>query len=269
MTPDLTYLSLGAGVQSSALLVMSCRGFHGCPRADVAIFADTQGEPAWVYEHLEALREWSDIPVEVVTAGDLMRDVVDRHTGKRKRFATIPVWTKGDDGRAFPLRRQCTREYKIEPIERKVRELLGYEKGQRVKKRARGLVGISLDEATRMKPSRTPWVDLAYPLVDARLRRHDCLRIVEKAGLPKAKKSACVFCPYHSADYWRDLKDSHPKEFARAVRFDEAVRDMTRSGIERPVYLSRTLRPLRECSFDGDQRTFDWFDEECEGMCGV
>jgi len=49
MTYDFAYASLGAGVQSTALVVLSTLGLHGCPRADCAIFADTQDEPAWVY----------------------------------------------------------------------------------------------------------------------------------------------------------------------------------------------------------------------------
>ena len=34
MTFDLTYISLGGGVQSSAVLAMSALGLHGVPRAD-------------------------------------------------------------------------------------------------------------------------------------------------------------------------------------------------------------------------------------------
>ena len=46
----LKILSLGAGVQSTALLLMSIRG--EVERFDCAIFADTGWEPAVVYEHL-------------------------------------------------------------------------------------------------------------------------------------------------------------------------------------------------------------------------
>lgn len=55
---DFTYLSLGAGVQSSALFVMSALGMYGCPKADVAIFADTGDEPSWVYDQLHRLRQF-------------------------------------------------------------------------------------------------------------------------------------------------------------------------------------------------------------------
>lgn len=271
---SLIYLSLGAGVQSTALLVLSAAGERGVPRADVAIFADTGDEPEYVYRYLEILKAWSPIPIHTVAEGHLGADVLDRHKGLRTRFAAIPAWTRGADGNASGLRRQCTREYKITPIEREVRRILGYAKGERVKKHATALIGISLDEATRMKPSRTAWIENRYPLVDAGLRRADCLRIVEQTGLPRPEKSSCLFCPYHSDAYWINLRSQHPEDFEKAAVFDSGIRDMTRSGDAGSVFLHRSLVPLREVEFkhqrqiplvlDGEQ-----FDNECEGVCGV
>lgn len=53
--PDrpLRVLSLGAGVQSTTVLLMSLAG--EIEPFDVAVFADTQAEPAEVYTHLEKL----------------------------------------------------------------------------------------------------------------------------------------------------------------------------------------------------------------------
>lgn len=144
MTHDFTYLSLGAGVQSTALLVLSAMGLSGCPKADCAIFADAQDEPAWVYDHLNTLVAWAadrGFPVHVASKGCLSQDVLGRLTGKKTRFAAIPVWTRGKDGRPAPLRRQCTREYQIDPLERKVRELLGYRKRQRTRHKVACLLG--------------------------------------------------------------------------------------------------------------------------------
>lgn len=53
-----TYLSLGAGVQSSALLILSAKGLYNCPKADIAVFADTGDEPQWVYDYLVVLQEF-------------------------------------------------------------------------------------------------------------------------------------------------------------------------------------------------------------------
>lgn len=271
---SITYLSLGAGVQSSALYILCAQG--KAPKADVAIFSDTQDEPAYVYEQLNRLRWWGShnggCRIDTVTRGCISSDTVDRHKGQRIRFAAIPAFTGNAVSGAVMLRRQCTREYKIEPIERHVRHLLGYQKGQRIagKETATALIGISRDEVQRMKPSRTVWIQNEYPLVDLNLRRADCVRIVEAVGLPRPLKSSCVFCPFHDNDYWRWLKLEHQHEFERAARFDEQIRDMTRSGIARPVFLHRSLKPLREVDFTDKQGDlFDGFQNECEGMCGV
>src|SRR4051794_22841087 len=70
VTP-LRVLSLGAGVQSSTLLLMAVQGELDL---DAAIFADTQWEPAWVYDHLTSLEleaRRAGIPLHRVTAGSL------------------------------------------------------------------------------------------------------------------------------------------------------------------------------------------------------
>ena len=58
MIHKLTYISLGAGVQSTAMYVLSALGKQGVPRADFAVFADTGDEPRHVYEQLEKLEDW-------------------------------------------------------------------------------------------------------------------------------------------------------------------------------------------------------------------
>ena len=267
MLPKVTrYISLGAGVQSTAMLILSANG--KIPLADVAIFADTQDEPQWVYEHLEKLKEWSPIRIDVVTAGHLSEHMIARNQGRRKRFAAIPAFTTGSDGAAAPLQRQCTREYKIDPIEKHVRKLMGYKPRQRIKEKATAMIGISLDEATRMKPSRTKWIENTYPLIDSGLRRSDCISIIEAEGFQAPKKSSCIFCPYHSDSFWLDIRENHPTEWLRAVEIDAAIRNMSMSGVMRPVYLHRTLKPLPEVTFRHENQ-LDLFDEECEGMCGV
>lgn len=67
-----TYLSLGAGVQSSTLALMAAAG-EVTPMPDGAIFADTQAEPASVYRWLDRLETMLPFPVHRVTAGSLSR----------------------------------------------------------------------------------------------------------------------------------------------------------------------------------------------------
>jgi 3'-phosphoadenosine 5'-phosphosulfate sulfotransferase (PAPS reductase)/FAD synthetase len=114
---DIRAISLGAGVQSTALYLMAVAGeFDVMP--DVAIFADTQAEPAYVYEHLDELERahGAVIPIRRISAGSLEADAL-RSGG----FVSLPLFVRGDDGRENIVRRQCTREYKIEPIKNELR----------------------------------------------------------------------------------------------------------------------------------------------------
>lgn len=266
MTQSFTYLSLGAGLQSTALYLLCERGDPGFPRPDAAIFADTGAEPSYVYQHLERLKQRDSIPILVAKPPSLEASLIDRNGGK---WASIPAWTRGSDGRASPLRRQCTREYKITPIERLVRSHLGYKPRQRIKHRVLCLIGISADEAGRAKPSRCSWVENVFPLLDANYWRADCERVCRDEGLSVPGKSSCVFCPYHGDRYWRQLKGNYPDEWNRAVAVDQSMRDATTAGESRKAYLHRSLIPLDKLSLDSDQTEFDWFNEECDGICGV
>ena len=269
-----TYISFGAGVQSSALLICSNLQRHGVPRADVAIFADTQQEMSDTYKHLERLRDWSDIPVHVASRGDLLKDAVNRNLGNAKRCASIPMWTLGDNGKEAPIRRQCTRDYKVDVCERHVRAILGYRPKSHARHSATCLIGISIDEAIRAKPSRTAWIQNQFPLIDAGLSRNDCESICLEHGFNNIVKSACRFCPYRGDAEWLQMKTKYPKEFARAVAADKALRDQTRSGLNRPAFVHRSLQPLENVDFENRIRlplfdSDDQFGNECEGMCGV
>ena len=146
-------LSLGAGVQSTTMALMAAHGEIG-PMPDCAIFADTGWEPRAVYEHLEWLMSDNVLPfpVHIVSAGNIRDDLMA--AGDGNRWASIPAFAKtvtpagaivpildeDEDGEIIEIgsrstsrettsigmiRRQCTTDYKVVPIRRKVRELAG------------------------------------------------------------------------------------------------------------------------------------------------
>ena len=122
---DLRVLSLGAGVQSSTLALMMERGEVEKP--DAAIFADTKSEPRKVYEWLDWLEKQLSFPVYRVSKGNLKEDMLNFQDGSHKKsFKSVPLHLKNmKTGKTGILRRQCTTEYKIRPVVKKVRELLG------------------------------------------------------------------------------------------------------------------------------------------------
>lgn len=267
----LTVLSLGAGVQSSTLALMAEAGEIEKP--DAAVFADTQSESAKVYKWLDYLRPLLSFPVFVVTAGNLGTDFIKAIRGEVTRCSQPPFYVKGKQDRngGGMLWRECTKTYKLEVIRRKAKELMKESGASQI----RQLIGISMDEATRMKDSGVGFVENVYPLVDNRISRQNCLKWLDEKKHPEPPKSACYFCPYISNCRWQSIKEKDPCEFDRACDYDEALRAQrvtkTAAGIKGELFLHRSFRPLREAVLtdsDKGQGELD-FNNECEGLCGV
>jgi hypothetical protein len=326
--PTLRLLSLGAGVQSTVLALMTADGT--LPKVDAAIFADTGWEPQRVYDHLdrlEAVLAAAGIPPYRVCNGNLRNDSLDL----QHRYASVPYFVLGANGSCArcggtgeitldrvceeltePLpgedpmwaapeppaqwnptvscptcsgttrslgmgRRQCTSEYKLAPIGRKVRELLGAAAPdfRRVPKGrlAEQWIGFSTDELHRVSDKDdVSYTTKRYPLLDLGMSRKDCQRWLAEKGWTLVAKSACIGCPYHGNEQWRDLRDNHPDEWADAVAFDEAIRKGGARGLplNGTAYLHRSRVPLsiapinRVTRKEWDDRSPDIFDALAE-----
>ena len=267
-------LSLGAGVQSTAVFLMSCAG--ELPKLDLAIFADTGWEPAAVYDQLERLEKIgldNGVPVVRVTAGNIRQDMLEEAVpANRGRFAVIPLHTKNKEGHKAILRRQCTREYKIEPITQYIRQhILKLRKRQRGPRTpaVRQWFGISLDEFQRMRVPDKSWLEFYYPLIENRVTRNGCLEWCKKNGFSEPPRSACIGCPYHSNKEWREMQTTRPAEFKDAVEFDNQVRHM--AGMDAEVFVHSNCKPLSDIDLrsDTERGQLTLWNEECSGMCGV
>ncbi len=273
-SPALRILSFGAGVQSTVMLLMACKGEIG-PRPDHVIFADTGFEPAAIYDHLEWCRAEvarltnGQVDFHVVSAGNIRDDHLAGLNARGKRFASMPLFTSGGG----MGKRQCTQDYKIDPIRKQVRALLGVGYGKRVPKSVmvEQWIGISTDEIQRAKASRHGWCAHRFPLIEAGMNRGDCRAWFGRnyPGQPLTK-SACVCCPFHDGAAWREMKSGDPESWGRAVEFDEAIRHNGSKfrNMKAQQYVHRSGTPLRSADL-GDEQTGDMFALECEGMCGV
>lgn len=291
----LRVLSLGAGVQSSTLLLMAAAG--ELPPLDAWIFADPQWESLETYQWLERLcgvpyeawwdedgmQHWRAIPGDyrggiagqwgkVVTAGAIRASVYEaKSTGTR--YATLPLYTLNHAGQKGRQRRQCTREFKIEPQVHQIRTWINLRPGQRGPKTpvVQQLFGISTDEATRAKDSRFSYITHEHPLLDRGMSRADCEAWCAERGLAPPS-SACVGCGYRRDPEWRRMRDESPQEFADAVAFDHFIREGKR-GLRAQAFVHDSRRPLDQVDLatpeEAGQHLFDGFANECEGMCGV
>jgi hypothetical protein len=263
-------LSLGAGVQSSTMALMAAHG-EITPMPVAAIFADTQDEPKSVYDWLDWLEKQLPFPVIRTTRGRLSEDTLKIRT-RRDGMGTwspsgVPAFTLNTaTGAGGMMPRQCTDDFKLHPIKREQRKILK-ESGQ---KQLTVWIGITIDEAHRMKPSRVRYAIHRWPLVDLGMRRETCLKWMKDRGFPQPPRSACIFCPYHSDREWKRLKEHEPGEFAKAVQFERDFQSTKKkSGVLTSVpFLHRSLVSLDQVDFEPD-KTPSLFGNECEGMCGV
>lgn len=249
-------LSLGAGVQSSALLLMAAK--REIEPIDAAIFADTQWEPKAVYDwlpYLEARAKEGGIPLFRVTAGDLRNDALAGITP-----AWMPLFSRDAAGHKQQLKRQCTRNYKIRPIRRKVRELGGGPKTP-----VQQLVGISLDEYQRARTSDVAYIQNVYPLIDMRLTRQDALAWLADDGAPRPARSTCVGCPFRTNREWSALT---PAEWDDATDFDERIRRVRSRTRRQEVFVHRDAVPLASADLrtEQDRGQLDMFDG-CDVLC--
>jgi len=285
-----TFLSLGAGVQSSAIALMVERG--ALPPIDGAIFADTGAEPEAVYEWLDVLEALVGFPIYRVTRWPdrALEDAegivkISGKTGQSYVSGGVPLWTYNDGKAGGGIRRKCTRDFKIEVVRREIRRLTGT-----TRKRLGNAVivnqwlGISTDEAHRMTDSKVPWSVNRYPLIDLNMSRVDCLRWMREEGFPKPPRSACVFCPYHSAEEWQRLQNEDPRGYERAAQYEERMRRVYASDttLDADDVFVQKIVPgvtLRSINWDermptlrdlADRGQLDLFwGNECDGICGT
>ena len=129
-------------------------------------------------------------------------------------------------------------------------------------------LGISTDEALRMKPSDVKYITNRWPLIELGMSRHDCKLWLEVHGLEIPPKSACVFCPFHNQAAWHELKISGNGDWEKAVEIDRAIRK-TRPPYDLFVHPARI--PLEEVDVRNleDRGQLRLWDEECDGYCGL
>jgi hypothetical protein len=228
------------------------------PKVDAAVHADTTHEKSATYEFAEKWTPWlEDRGVRVVVVHDkkATRQVWD---GKM-----IPAFTwskklgRMERGQAI---RTCTQRWKVVPIRR-------WLQANREKRSVEMWLGISTDEAVRMKDSRVKYIINKHPLIDMEMSREDCVEWLVAKGLDVPVSSSCVFCPYHSMKEWREIIGV-PEDFERSVKVDNTIRN------KRPPR-ELFIHPARVPLVDVDLRTpkekgqLSLWDEECEGICGV
>lgn len=260
-------ISLGAGVQSSCLLLMASKGII---EADQAVFADTGNERSSTYEYIEYLKSVSSIPLVIVKnhkkggggiVDDLIKCVFDENTW----FDGMPpLWMNDSKGNG-QARQQCTGYYKIKPIERYIKASKHAENTM--------LIGISTDEIHRANSGKDGKIKREFPLIKLRMNRRDCLNWIKDNGFKMPAKSGCIICPYATE---QNYKTYSKEEKELLVDIDEIVRsgfarEKKTKNLHRTYFLSHRRKPIKDILRQEDSQN-DLFGEMlgCDsGMCFI
>lgn len=269
-------LSMGSGMQSTALCLMSCENAMKYPDIphpevpiyDAVIFCDLGFEPHWVMKQTLFAKEACDkagIFFKILKAPlyeDFMRNYGERRT------ISIPWWTLTEDGHKAKMPRFCTIDYKIETISKYVRwELLGYKKGKQLKdkdKKAHFMhMGFSYEERKRCKENPNPMFTNKYPLVAMKWERANSYAyILETWGLD-TKASACTFCPFHQNYFYQHMKENESEQYRQLLQMDNLLASKRpHPDMRSDLFISRSRKRLADLTPE------DCDDAQCFEYCG-
>lgn len=263
-------VSFGGGTNSTAMIIGMY--LHKIP-IDLILFADPGAEQPHTYEYIGVFNEWLEkhgLPkIKLVHYADKNgdRQTLEKECLRDKKLPAIAYGFK-----------QCSLKYKIGTQEkycnnfppckaewvagRRVHKFIGYDAGE-----TRRIQHAALANDANKK------YENHYPLYEWGWDRAECVRVIERAGLPKPGKSSCFFCPSMKKKEIQQLWEEYPELFKRAVDLEHNAAEnlQTVKGLGRKwSWESYHEAFLRAQELEAAQMTLWDFIEEPGGcLCGA
>ncbi len=266
--PKLISMNYSGGKQSACLVWMILRDEIEVDLDKLVILnADPGMENELTYEYNSMIFDMArskGIHIETVAGPNLREDILALKKNGRTRLDNPPYWTKKPTGREGKLKQNCTRYYKIEPMDRAIRRILDERYGIKPNNSKLGhnvvekWIGFTHDEFSRVKEPKQRYVYFRYPLYDLRMDQIDVLKYFHDRDIPIPPRSVCNACFANGLNTLKDMHDNRPDDWKQAVAVDNAVRNWTQIGVNFPVYVSKTLISLEELA----ERDFQLDDQE-------
>lgn len=260
--------SLGGGIQSTTLALMAEHGeIEGGP-PDFWLYAPV-GDAAATREHIRWLASGNVISTPIIELDEAkvtLRQAIENRVRQSGRSVSVPAFLdgkkKGQD------RRQCTREYKVDRLNAKQRELMGFKPRQRIPAGSCEVwIGYSTDEVVRAGSAFEAWAVNRFPLLEARMSIGDCIAWLNGRGYPVPPRSKCTFCPFRTNAEWRWLKENEPRAWTDAVEIDRIIRETP--GMRAKSYLHPDLAPLDRVDLSTVEELGQGMLMVCEAGCGI
>lgn len=233
------------------------------PVPDVGVIADTGRERKSTWDYLDGVLNPAlaqvGFKVERVKAAEYGYGGTSEFSPKGDLL--IPAFTSQTAGDVGKLSAFCNRWWKLDAVRVYLSKVHGI-----TRSKYRSWVGYSFDEQRRwarmMQGEEYQKGLMWFPLVDKGIKRHEAIRAVERAGWPSPPRSACWMCPNQSDEEWRDLRDTSPDEFAKAVQFDADIR-----AKDPHAWLHKSCKPLSDVDFS---EAPELFSRACDsGACFI
>ncbi len=247
----LEVLSCGAGVQSSVLVLKVIEGL--LPKPDLIIHSNTGSDLPYTYEQVDRL-------FKLATKHGIRFEVVRSHYGALHEAYMV--------NSSMPVAglRTCTGRFKIDPINQRLRQIVGDRRGVVL---VRSWLGISTDELTRRRPNRRKWIQNIFPLLDElKMSRNDCSSYLNEyqRGYYATSRSGCFCCPYGGKKHFRTLKKRYPDLFNICLEMEALYFKKLPERIEGLCPGVRSLKAFDNNTLD--QYGFDFVDVKCEPSGG-
>ena len=181
-------LSLGGGLQTTAMVILAKQGKL---QVDEAVFADTGAEKPETYWYMEHYIQ----PLMPVTILPVVNGGLKAYCEKYRIVPSV-------------VNKWCTIKFKI-------KRLMEYADG------AEQMIGFSTDEIRRSENPKL--AGKTFPLIEMGLSSADCHDIIKDFGWPIPLKSSCYFCPNQRWTEWNWLKIHHKDLFEDALRLENLL----------------------------------------------
>lgn len=260
-------VSFGGGTNSTAMIIGMY--LHKIP-IDLILFADTGGEQPHTYEFIETFNGWLEKHgLPKITSVQYHDKDGNRLTLEQEciNSGTLPSIAYGF--------KRCSLKHKIGTQEKFCNNYQPckdvWTSGQRVHK----FIGYDAGETRRIQHAAPidevdKKYEKHYPLYEWGWTREECVRVIERAGLPKPGKSSCFFCPSMKKMEIQALWENHPDLFQRAIDLEHgaAATSRTVKGLGRDwSWESYYNEFMANKEFEDAQITFDELFPDSPGGC--
>ncbi len=240
---------------------------HKIP-VDLILFADPGAEQPHTYEYIEVFDKWlvkhglpKITPVHCVDK-DGNRLFLEKECLERGALPAIAYGFK-----------TCSQKYKIRPVDKFLKKIINEElaEGRMVHK----FIGYDAGETRRVQHAApadeaNKKYENHYPLYVWGWDRAECVRVIERAGLPRPGKSSCFFCPSMKKAEIRELAEKYPDLLQRAIDIEHGAAPTLQKvkGLGRHwSWESYIAEVRRQAEFEAAQITFDDLFPESPGGC--